>query len=147
MSNFQLPDLSHLPVDQRLDALEKRSCNNAAANRRATWFIVFLAFLLTILFAYSIIQSYEGRVNLVDNQRAGCIRGKLDRSANAQAFRAQSTYLQLVLQAQSVRRDVKSAALVNQNTQDATATELEQRARINCSEEYPSPSLSPFAGD
>jgi hypothetical protein len=66
-----------------------------------------------------------------DAQLKGCERGKLDRTANAKAFRAQSDYLNLVLQAKSVHADVKRAARVNQRTQDESATSLESRTGSN----------------
>jgi Flp pilus assembly protein TadG len=66
-----------------------------------------------------------------DSQRKGCARGKLDRTAIAAALRAQSTYLNGVLGATSVKQDVKDAAQVNQDVQDASATSLESRTGKN----------------
>lgn len=74
-------------------------------------------------------------------QLVGCERGKLDRAANARAFRAQSDYLNLVIDAKSVKEDVKRAARKNQRIQDGSATSLESRSgpRLICVEVYPKP--------
>lgn len=69
----------------------------------------------------------------------GCERGKLDRASQAEAFRAQSDYLNLVLDAKSVKQDVKDAALMNQKTQNASATDLESRTGngFKCADKFP----------
>lgn len=89
---------------------------------------------------------YDGRLTVVDSQRIGCERGKLDRTANATAFRAQSDYLNLVLDAESVQEDVKSAARVNQAVQDASASSLESRTgdNLDCRDAFPDPPLIPL---
>lgn len=76
---------------------------------------------------------------LITGQREGCERGKLDRQASARAFRAQSDYLNGVLNATSVQRDVKDAATLNQSTQNESATSLESRTgdRLDCSDAFP----------
>lgn len=79
----------------------------------------------------------------------GCRRGKLDRTAIARALRAQSTYLNLVLQAESVKQDVKTAAAANQRAQNASASSLESRtgSNLNCetvsAKPVPPPWLTP----
>jgi hypothetical protein len=111
---------------------------------------VALAGLLVVLAAVALIDhdasSRAGRDRraaqrqLVRSQRAGCERGKLDRAAIAAALRAQSTYLQLVLDARSVKADVKRAAAANQSVQDKSASSLESRTgtRLNCARAFPS---------
>lgn len=80
------------------------------------------------------IETWHGRL-------AGCQRGKHDRTSIAAALRAQSDYLNLVLQAKSVQADVKRAARVNQRVQDSSAVDLESRtgANLRCREAYPKP--------
>lgn len=71
----------------------------------------------------------------------GCERSRADRASIARAFRAQSDYLNLVLQAKSVKEDVKRAARTNQRTQDESATDLESRTGVNldCQRVFPKP--------
>lgn len=79
----------------------------------------------------------------------GCRRGKKDRAANARAFRAQADYLNLVLDAESVKQDVKDAAAVNQRVQDWAASSLESRTgpNLNCLEVTPKPKRPPGLAD
>lgn len=89
---------------------------------------------------------YDGRLILVDTQRTGCERGKLDRTANAEALRGQSDYLELVLAATSVQADVKAAATINQAIQNASASSLESRTgkNLDCADVFPAPPLLPL---
>lgn len=71
----------------------------------------------------------------------GCQRGKTDRTMIAQALRAQSTYLNSVLDAASVKADVKRAARKAQAVFNASATDLESRTgrALVCAAVYPKP--------
>jgi hypothetical protein len=71
------------------------------------------------------------------------VRVKLDRAAIARALRAHTNYLREVLDAESVRQDVKDAALRNVRVQTVSASELEERAGIRCERVFPKPSLIP----
>lgn len=89
---------------------------------------------------------YDNRREIVEGQRIGCERGKLDRTANAEAFRGQSDYLNLVLEAESVQEDVKRAARINQAIQNASASSLESRTgdNLDCAEVFPAPPAIPL---
>jgi hypothetical protein len=77
------------------------------------------------------LTGYQGRHALVDSQRNGCERGRLDRAANARAWREAE-------KARRADRDYGTARVYAQ-----VATGLETRARIDCSDAFPSPSLLP----
>jgi hypothetical protein len=100
-----------------------------------------LSFLLLVVYvAYS---SYQGRVDTVTAQRAGCERGKLDRQANADFQRAHKKYIDKVVLAKSVEEDVKRAAREAVLTYNRTSAELTERAQIDCAEAFPKASLIP----
>lgn len=103
------------------------------------------ASLLILFIAALFWVPYQGRTELRDSQIAGCQRGKLDRAANARAFRAQADYLDLVLAASSVQQDVKTAARINQAQQDISARGLESRTgkNLDCDKVFPHPTLLP----
>lgn len=104
------------------------------------------ALALVILVAAVFAQSYQGRSALVDSQRKACERGKLDRREIARALRAQSTYLNSVLGASSVKADVKSAASIAHMAYDRSASSLESRTgdRLDCQRAIAGPSPLPF---
>lgn len=112
------------------------------AVKAVRWLVVLMALLILGL----LWTSYDGRREIVDGQRLGCERGKLDRTAIAAAFRGQSDYLNLVLDAASVQEDVKSAARINQAIQNASASSLESRTgdNLDCAEVFPAASLIPL---
>lgn len=76
-----------------------------------------------------------------ERSRAACNRGKVDRTMIAKALRAQATYLNQVLDAESVKQDVKRAALKAQRSFNSSATDLESRTGTNldCSQVFPFP--------
>jgi hypothetical protein len=91
-----------------------------------TCFVVML-----LVLGYVLWQSYEGRVDLVSSQRAGCARGKLDRSDNAKGWRTS-----------------QDLALTNGQPWAASAyaliaSNLEARSRIDCAKAFPKASLIP----
>lgn len=113
-----------------------------------------LAFLLLV--GYVFFQAYQGRTALVDSQRAGCGRGKLDRAANASGWRsAQAARLRSVAvtmhisfdAAKQVLRQAPSpddlSDLTTARKYDKIATGLEKRARIDCAKVYPKAGLFP----
>lgn len=129
-----------------------------ASDRRipTDWLIVVVAVLLTIItlgtMAAVVISRRDAAMDVARTAYAqdiqkwheslgACARGKLDRTVNATAFRAQSTYLNLVLDAASVKADVKRAARRAQAIFDDTADELESRTGIglDCRMVYPKP--------
>lgn len=75
---------------------------------------------------------YDGRLEVVKSQRVGCERGKLDRAANAKAWR-EAQY------AETRDADPGSAAIYK-----SVAEGLEERSLIVCAEAFPSPSLVPL---
>lgn len=80
---------------------------------------------------YVFYQSYEGRADLVDSQRHGCGRGKLDRGDNADGWRI----------AEKARREDGQIEVANLYA--AIATRLEKRSRIDCPTEFPKAGLLP----
>src|SRR4051812_48597046 len=96
-----------------------------------------------VVISYVFYQSYQGRADVVDNQRAGCERGKLDRQDNADFQRAHAEYIRKVVLAESVKQDVKDAAYTALNTFARTSASLTKRAKINCEDVYPKVSLIP----
>lgn len=88
-----------------------------------------------LLLGYVTWLSYEGHVSLVDSQRAACGRGKLDRRANAEGWRA----------AEAARRATGTHTdLVAAGKYARIAGGLERRAGVDCVVAFPSPSLLPF---
>lgn len=80
---------------------------------------------------YVFYSSYQGRVNVVKAQRAGCERSKLDRAANASGWRhAQS--------ARNASGDFEVAKFYGR-----IADGLEQRSRVACDEVFPRATLFP----
>lgn len=80
---------------------------------------------------YVFYSSYEGRKDLVKSQRAGCERGLLDRSANAQGWRIAEL-------ARATSGDFEVAS-----EYDEIATGLEKRSQIICVKAYPKASIFP----
>lgn len=80
---------------------------------------------------YVFYSSYEGRKDLVKSQRAGCERGKLDRSANGEGWR-------IAEGARQASGDYTVAAQY-----DIIAVGLEDRSKIICSDVYPKASIFP----
>lgn len=90
---------------------------------------VLLALLVVI--SYVFYQSYQGRVDLVDAQRAACERGKKDRNANAEGWRI----------AEAARKADGQFTVANKYRRIASG--LEARGRINCSEVFPKAGFFP----
>lgn len=119
--------------------------------------LVVLCFvLLGCALAYSFVTGYQGRKDLVESQRAGCARGKLDRAANARGWRAAETArlsslsreLDITYAAAEAMLVVKPHAvdhsdLVAARLYNDIAFGLEKRSRIDCLKEFPEAGLIP----
>lgn len=119
--------------------------------------LIMIGFGVGILvIAYVVYQSYEGRVDLINSQRIGCNRGKLDRQANAEGWRAAEEARIASLALSSKITINQARALVKQPRKpddppdltaawryDRIAAGLEKRSRIVCEEAYPSASFLP----
>ena len=121
--------------------------------------LVLLLFLLLtgVVFLQSIIgrnhlaeASKQARSELVDSQRNGCERGKLDRGANAEGWRTAQTarmntlakdldisYKEVEILLQAVPQADDPPDLVAARRYDKIAAGLEKRSRINCAEAFP----------
>ena len=75
--------------------------------------------------------------SLVQSQRAGCERNKLDRIANAEFQRAHARYIHELTSVQTVEVEVRRAAEEALRTFERTSTSLTERSKINCREAYP----------
>lgn len=95
--------------------------------------ILILATLALQLFmiGYVFYANYQGRVDTVKNQRAGCQRNKLDRRANAAGWRI----------AEAARRAEGQHAVANKYAKIARGQEF--RSAIPCSRAFPKASLFP----
>lgn len=78
------------------------------------------------------LSSYQGRVDQAHDTQADCERGKLDRAANAKAWR----------QAEEARRGDGDTDIADLYA--GVAAGLEKRADLDCTEAFPEPSLLPF---
>lgn len=96
-----------------------------------------------LVVAYVFYGSYNGRVDLVKTQRAGCERSKLDRIDNAAFQRAHKKYIDKVVLAQSVKEDVKKAAREAVQTYNKTAADLTKRSKLVCAVVYPDATFFP----
>ena len=121
--------------------------------------LVLLLFLLLtgVVFLQSIIgrsnlaeASRQARSELVDSQRHGCERGKLDRRANARGWRTAQkarmktlaqdldiSYKEVTILLGQLPRADDPPDLVSARRYDEIAAELEERSRINCAQAFP----------
>lgn len=106
--------------------------------RRNEQMLYSLAKLILVLMAIQLLvilyvgwSSYNGRQDLVESQRAGCNRAKLDRSANAQGWRI----------AEAARR-AEGQEVVAKAYNDI-AEGLEDRSRIDCIDAFPKARIIP----
>lgn len=111
---------------------EKDDANNAVPNRvfLRTMAFVVLSQVMIVIFVVS--QSHSDSKALVHSLRDTCKRENLDRQDNAAFQRAHTTYITKVTKADSVKEDVKRAARTARKVFDKSASDLEERARINC---------------
>jgi hypothetical protein len=100
-------------------------------------------FVQLLVIGYVFFQAYDQRVTLVDSQRHGCERGKLDRKDNADFQTAQTNYILVLTDTTSVGKDVKDAANVANKTYLRTSKSLTERSKIDCKEAFPDAQLLP----
>lgn len=113
-----------------------------------------IAFLLLV--GYVFFQSYQGRSDLVQSQRNGCERGKLDRAANAEGWRTAETARvsaaaeSMHISIEAVRKLIRQTPqpdevydLVAARKYDKIAHGLEVRSKINCARAFPKAGLFP----
>lgn len=109
-----------------------------------------------VIISYVFFQAYDNRVEVVDNQRAACARGKLDRGANAKGWRtaqvarmntlAKEMDISFTEVSQLLRQDPKagdSPDLTAARKYNAIAEDLEVRSRIDCTVAFPNARLFP----
>jgi hypothetical protein len=112
--------------------------------RAARRLFVAMIVVLAAVWLYTIGQSYEGRARLVDSQRVGCQRGKLDRLANAAGWWvAEQARIDTANDPQQ-EPHARSSARLAAEQYGAIAAQLEARASIDCEHAYPAASLRPF---
>jgi len=104
---------------------------SANTGRKLTRMVLVCFGVMIVLWGYVLWQSYEGRVDLVNNSRSACERGKKDRNANAEGWRI----------AEGARRAEGQTDVADKYAEIATG--LEERGAINCSEVFPKASLLP----
>lgn len=108
------------------------------------------------ILGYVFYQSYVGREDVVKSQRKGCERGKLDREANAEGWRAAervrlATFANqehLVVEEAQVWLDEPSRPddppdLIAARRYNRIATGLEVRSKIDCAKAYPKAGIFP----
>jgi hypothetical protein len=122
----------------------------ASDNTRALFARVILgqAFVM-VLIVFSIwLSSYEGRKNVVQSQRSGCERAKLDRRANAQGWRTAQAARQVTANEPpgdgGPSDEERSAAKVASDRYQEIADGLDRRSRIDCTAVFPKPKLIEF---
>jgi hypothetical protein len=99
--------------------------------QKLTKLVILCLVLFLFVIGYVFFTGYNGRRDLVESQRRGCERGKLDRNANASGWRI----------AEDARRSDGQTDVANNYA--AIARGLERRSRINCKEAFPKASLIP----
>jgi len=90
------------------------------------------------------LSGYQGRQHLVDSQRQGCERSKLDRAANAKGWGTAETSRRATADDRSNSDGERAAAALAADTYAQLKDELSERSRINCEVAFPAASLLPF---
>lgn len=93
--------------------------------------MIFGMICLLVVVGYVFWQSYAGRSDLVESQRSGCARGKLDRVVNARGWRI----------AEAARRAEGQIKVANQYK--GIAQSLEERGHIDCTVVFPNARFFP----
>jgi len=99
--------------------------------------------LILAIVGFVFASSYSRSLHAWHSELAVCEETLDSRVAVAKAARSQEVYLGQVLQAKSVKQDVKTAAQVNRLNQESAATLLERQARKPCEDRYDRPSFWP----
>jgi hypothetical protein len=89
--------------------------------------VIGLVAAWAMLIFVQLYSSYQARQDIVESQRAGCERGKLDRTANAQGWR----------NAEAARRASGDDEIAD--VYRGIAEGLEARSRVVCSVAFPTP--------
>lgn len=104
--------------------------------------MIMLVVQLSVI-AYIFYSDFQGRRNLVDSQRAGCERLKLDRQDITAVERAEEQYTHQIA-ANSPTDSVEALIAEEAHTKFETAIRaLTKRAQIDCAEAYPQARLLP----
>lgn len=98
----------------------------------AIW-LRMIAFVAVVLSVW--VSSYQGRVDVIDTQRLGCERSKLDRQANALGWRAAEEARRTAAQHSTGEARIANAKAAEQYK--AIADQLSARSRIDCRKQYP----------
>ena len=95
--------------------------------------------MLASVIVLMVVVLVASRWSSVDSARGQCTRSATGAKVAGAAFRAQSTYLNSVLAAASVKSDVKTAANKAQKVFNSTATVLESGGSdsIDCNKKNP----------
>jgi len=123
---------------------------------KMTKLIIAVMVVQLAVIGYVFFQSYKGRSDVVDSQRDGCDRGKLDRSANARGWRtaedarlatvAKTLHISAFDAKQLIRQKPRPndlPDLVAAREYNKTASGLEQRSKIKCKHVFPKAGLFP----
>jgi hypothetical protein len=106
--------------------------------------LVILCFVLVLcIIGYVVYADYQGRVDVVEAQRLGCERSKLDRAANARFQKTYIVYVEKQIEAEGVPSSIVVAAKRSLPTYEQTSAELYKRSKSNCSEVFPDARLFP----
>lgn len=99
-----------------------------------TFRVIIIALTMTVLLLVTSawLSGYNGRQKLVEVQRAGCERARLDRRDNATGWRI----------AEAARLADQQFSVAKRY--GAIAAELEARSRIDCGQEFPDARLFGF---
>lgn len=125
-------------------------CMTSETGRKLVTLFIGLMVLFLVLVGYVAYDSHVGRHDLIDSQRSGCERAKLDRKNNivgwqtAQNARMQAAAKELGLSLNRVEpmlfADPKSddiPDLVAARRYYRITIELEKTSKINCKEAFP----------
>jgi hypothetical protein len=118
--------------------------------QRVTRLVIGCMLLLLVVIAFVAYSSYASRLDLVDAQRAGCERTKIDRVANAEGWRtAQTARMSTVAKEMGISVDeVKKLLdakpkpgdlpdLVAARRYNKVASDLEGRSKLDCKVAFP----------
>lgn len=125
------------------------------ATARSLVRLIIGAFLVNLMvLGYVFYQSYQGREDLVQNNRAACERGKLDRFANAVGWRtAETARLNTLADTLHISYAEAKALEEHELTPDdppdlvaarkynSIAFGLEKRSKIDCTKAFPKAGL------
>jgi hypothetical protein len=103
-----------------------------------------LVVVVVAIWTFTLAQSYEGRARLVESQRIGCERNKLDRLANADGWWSAEAARMDTATDPGQEPHARSSARLAAEQYAAIGAQLEARGHIDCRDAYPAASLWPF---